>query len=175
MLVVLSEMNCYKSLTGRGVNPDYFYTDLHKFRNMATYFDNATVVVILIGTSRFNRRQVKDVIGVLRKRVDSGDDSGIKNLIVMSDEELSQKEGWYKLVDGFSIIEYREGKKVISKNSDIISKLVRDTSDCKMFLSDQDTGTYKTPPFSGLGYEKEMEIEKKIIKPNIKELLSSQN
>lgn len=94
-LVVLSEINCIAYLQKHGIVPSEFYTDFELFKNHAVSFSDTVVLCLFAGTCRFSKRRVLEYCGVLRKRMESEYDKGIKDVVVLSDTVLPTCSDYY--------------------------------------------------------------------------------
>ena len=179
MLIVLSELNNLSSLQGRKIYPDKFYTDFEQFKTDMPFFQDAHVVIIFLGGYHFRKRLLLEQIGIIKERVNSPDDNGIKELVVISDCNLPTLDKYYKFEFDFDIMyEYgRHDKR--SDQIDMISylrKLSPQKKIADVFLSDYDKGNsevYKKE-YSKRG-NTEDEYIKLIIKPDMDAYLKSRD
>ena len=142
MLVVFSEIRCIDYLNAHGIYPEIFYTDFNLFKNQVITLKDATVLIILAGTCRLNKRLSVDFCKTLRKYRKS-DNTGIQHVYVLSDSVITNLDNYHKFVDDIDNITIYNGKKVIEKNNGLITKLQaynRMRTPCKEYLSDYDKG-----------------------------------
>lgn len=141
-LLVLSEINCDKFLTSKGIYPDEFYTDFMLFKNRSSTFDDVDVIVLFAGSCSFSKRHVLDIIKVLRQRADDEDDKGVRSLTVLTDVFLPKVSKYYKFQGTLENISEYSGWKLIEKNSNIWDTIPRGTEEGKQvfYLTPNDKG-----------------------------------
>ena len=116
MLVVMSEINCLKSLNKRGVYPDKFYTSFDSFKDDIIHFQNCTLMIILAGSCRFNKHLMLNIINNIYKRYENEHDVGVTDLYVFSDCVLPHLDHfYYKFKGNFEQVDqYRKSFKTRS-------------------------------------------------------------
>ena len=139
MLVILSEINCLDNLNKIGVYPDIFYTDYEKFKTETFLFDNADVIILFAGNSRFVKRLVFEQIIMLTKRAEDETDKGVRNLFVITDIKLGTLKKYYKytydITETYLTENFKEKEQV-----DIWGMFKTPPKQTKVILSDYDIG-----------------------------------
>lgn len=141
-LLMLSEINCWEYLNTKGVYPDEFYTDFVMFRNRASTFVDADIIILIAGSCRFSKRHVLNLAKVLQKRADDPNDNGVRSLTVITDLFLPSIDRYYKFQGKIPNISEYHGWKLRVKNSDILSRVSKGNknTDIKLFLTPYDEG-----------------------------------
>lgn len=143
-LLVLSEIDCSDFLHSIGVYPDEFYTDFMLFKNHASSFSDADIIVLFAGSCQFSKRHVLDIVRTLQKRADDENDSGVNSLTVFTDVFLPSVKRYYKFQGRLSNISEYSGWKLKERDSQIWSRVPRGSSSSEdkesYFLTPYDTG-----------------------------------
>lgn len=132
-LLVLSEIDCSKFLNKNGIYPDEFYTDFMLFKNKAATFIDADVLILFAGSCHFSKRHVLDIVRTLQRRASNEKDNGIKSLTIFTDVFLPSINRYYKFQGSLSNISEYSGWKLVSKNSDIWSRVPRGIATSREF------------------------------------------
>jgi len=139
MLAVLSEINCLENLKQRGIHPDEFYTDFSMFKNRAIFFREATVVILLFGMSRFNRRLTVELINSMLKRQSEDGGETIQKLIIITDTDLNGVRTYFKFESNLECLDLISSGRVKQRNLNILPDLVKlAASKTIRYLSDYD-------------------------------------
>lgn len=129
MLAVLSEIDCLKTLQGKGVHPNEFYTNLEEFKNRVVFMKDATVLVIFAGNCRFNKKHTLEFVKSLMRRADTEKDSGIQHVYIISDMTLAGIRSYYKYSGNLDVVDIMHGWKSVKENVNIWPKL--QTPECE--------------------------------------------
>lgn len=148
MLVVLSEIDCIDYLREMGLYPDEYFTDFEIFRNKAVSFRDASILVILAGTCRFSVRHTIEVVKLFYKRQSNSKDSGIKDVIVLSDSTISGLSKYYKFKDNLEKVDEYNKTRCVKKNINLWGTLddlqTKGEHDIHLYRSDFDKGKINT-------------------------------
>lgn len=140
MLVVLAEVNCLPNLQKNGIYPDVFYTDYNLFKNQVITYKDVTVIVILSGTCRLNKRHTIEFFKILRKyRRD--ENMGIRHAYLISDSIINNLDNYYFMEDDITNLTVMNGKKSVEKDKALLERLRRNTPrKATIYLSREDKG-----------------------------------
>lgn len=182
MLAVLAEINCLDYLNDKGIYPDEFFTDFGMFKNRCVAYKDATLVVILAGICKFNKRLVTEFIKSQVKRAQNHADKGIKKVIVLSDTMLPTLDEYYKfenrLENFYKCKGWNKAKVTTDVWADIDTVQTQGVHEIALYLDNYDKGDTTV-------YRKKSEVirnEKdnnedallKLIKvPNVRQLIES--
>lgn len=140
MLVVLSEINNLKSLQGKGVYPDEFYTDLEIFKNRTVFMKEATILAIFAGNCHFNKRVTIEIIKALMRRAVDEHDTGIKNVYVLSDMTLAGIGSYYRYLGNIDRVDVMHGWKCVRSGADIWKALQTPQVEATCYFNSYDKG-----------------------------------
>lgn len=175
MLVVLAELDCLKTLKKRGVHPDKFFTDFDLFKKVAPTFNNAHILFILAGTSRFNKRLVSELACQLKARADNKGDNGVKSFTFLCDTTYIKVKPYFKYNNDLDSIDCWEEYSKIHTNVDFWSSFKTSERETELYLSSIDKGisdnfveSYKNI------YSSEDELKRFIQVPDVKKLMSAE-
>ena len=146
MLIVMSEINCLKSLNKRGVYPDKFYTSFDKFKEDVIHFQDSEIFIIMAGSCRFNKHLMLDEINKINRRYENEHDKGIKALYVFSDCVLPNFKHFYYVFEGNfdRIDQYRGGTAIPTKQDlEVWEKFASEPHESDCYLSRFDRGETK--------------------------------
>lgn len=177
MLAVLSEINCLDYLNEKGIYPDEYFTDFDLFKNRCVAYKDATIVVILAGICKFNKRLIVDFIKSQYRRVVNHADKGVKKVIVLTDAMIPNLDEYYKFENRLENFHKCKGWNKAKTSTDIWSELdlvqTQGAHEVALYLDDYDKGEinnyiekYKTHK------SKEDELIKLIQRPNVKKLIN---
>ena len=178
MLVVLSEIDCLNYLQNQGIYPDEYYTDFELFKNHCASFRDATLLFILAGSCKFNKRHTTDFIKAQYKRKENEKDTGIVNVVVVTDSMIPTLNLYFKFEDNLDVVYKCNGWKKSKFSTDIWSKIdkvqTKTRHEVALYLSDYDKGISDKFKEKYKSYEsKEMDLIPLIKKPNVKELIQN--
>ena len=176
MLAVLTEINCLDYLNEKGIYPDEYFTDFAMFKNRCVAYKDATLVVILAGVCKFNKRLLTDFIKAQNKRALNHSDKGIKKVIVLSDSMIPNLEEYYKFENRLEKFYRCKGWNKSKSTTDIWSELdtiqTQGVHEVALYLDDYDKGITQSYIDKYKSYEsKEDELIKFIKRPNVLEII----
>ncbi len=141
-LIVLSETQCFKYLNKWGFNPSKFFTDLKIFNENSPFFENALVLILVVGNSYFRRSELYNTYKDLSERAKDKADNTISDVIVLSNVLLTTFEDYLLYEDTiFSSRRCRYSKiepKVYSLYD--ILEYTSETLDVELYMKDADYG-----------------------------------
>ena len=176
MLAVLAEINCLDYLNEKGIYPDEYFTDFGLFKNRCVAYKEATLLIILAGVCKFNKRLITDFIKAQTKRALNHADKGIKKVIVLSDSMIPNLDEYYKFENRLERFYKCKGWNKAKTKTDIWSEIdlaqTQGVHEVALYLDDFDKGITDTYIEKYKSYESKEDELKKLIKiPNVKQLI----
>ena len=108
-LIVLSEINILDYLIKQGIHPHSFMTDLNEFTDKKIYFNNATVVCILVGACGFSQRRVLEEIKSIQNLIEEDSVQGVSRIEVLTDMQIPQLNNYYIYQDNImNLVSYNK-------------------------------------------------------------------
>lgn len=141
-LIVLSETQCYDYLRAWGLKPAKFFTDINIFNENSTFFENALVLILVVGNSYFRRKDLYNVYKDLSDRAKDKEDNTINDVILLSNIVLSTFEDYLLYEDTIFTSRRCRFSTVEPKTYSIYDILdyTEETADVELYMKDADYG-----------------------------------
>lgn len=141
-LIVLSDRDILGYLSGHGIYPAEFYTDLEVFKERSIFFEDSCILYISFLSGRFSQKMLKETLSNLMVRAEDAEDKGVVRVLLFSMIPFRDFEDYYLFENDLRVLRVMSDGK--EKGTTTLVKLltgcVYNIKNTEVYLSEVDYG-----------------------------------